>query len=245
LRFDNCTSGDPAFYASLMKNRGGYHREKWEFDTVARLLAPGATVLDVGCGRGDFAAAVSNAVYRGIEISDYAVEEARKLGRDVRKETLEQQQPGSFDAVTLFQVVEHVDDPVGLVRKSVEVLKPGGMIAVAVPDSSGFIGFTKNMTLNYPPHHLTWWDGKALENLGKEVGLARVEVSTEPLVPEHFLNMITAILMPRTDNAFDFSWREYVLRRSMRVLFRLRDRSNIPLQFARGHTILMIGYKPA
>ncbi|MBI3921260.1 MAG: class I SAM-dependent methyltransferase [Armatimonadetes bacterium] len=104
---------------------------------------PGGSVLDVGCGLGKKTAALRdrglNAV--GLEPYEHACETARKhYGLEVVCSTL-QEAPfpdNSFDAVTLFEVLEHVPDPVGDLRRIHALLKPGGSVCVKVPNLAAF-----------------------------------------------------------------------------------------------------------
>jgi SAM-dependent methyltransferase len=110
------------------------------------LLAKAATarVLDLGCDTGTFMAYLSSRVGAetvGVDVSRAAVTEAQAKGRDVRLGTLEAQRfpDGSFDALTAFDVVEHVADPRGLLREAARILKPGAPLVAEVPHFNGLI----------------------------------------------------------------------------------------------------------
>jgi SAM-dependent methyltransferase len=110
-------------------------------DYLVGLLArhgvpPQGRVLDVGAGFGFFLAALEKAGYEasGIEISHHAVEQAR---RRTRGQVVEQGAeapfpfPGdSFDAVTLLDVIEHLQDYGATLESCRRVLKPGGRLFV-------------------------------------------------------------------------------------------------------------------
>ena len=103
-----------------------------------------ARVLDLGCDTGTFMAYLSSRVGAqtvGVDVSRAAVTEGQSKGRDVRLGTLEAQRfpDGSFDALTAFDVVEHVADPRGLLREAARILKPGAPLVVEVPHFSGLI----------------------------------------------------------------------------------------------------------
>jgi SAM-dependent methyltransferase len=106
---------------------------------------PGAArVLDLGCDTGTFMRYLTSRLGSetvGVDVSQAAVRAARAQGRDVRLGTLEAQQfpVSSFDALTAFDVVEHVADPKGLVREVARVLKPGAPFLAEVPHFDGLI----------------------------------------------------------------------------------------------------------
>lgn len=102
------------------------------------------TLLDVGCDTGAFIALVAQrAQVRtiGVDVSQRAAKEAKREGRDVRAGTLESQQfPAcSFGVVTAFDVVEHVAEPVALLREVRRVLIPEGRFVAEVPHFDGLV----------------------------------------------------------------------------------------------------------
>ena len=109
---------------------------------LARLgeLRPDGRLLDVGCGSGQFlkeARATGRWEVLGVEPSAAAAGEARRLaGCTVHASTLDGAplERGSFDVLTAFGVLEHLHDPVGTLRHAGTLLKPGGVLAVYVPN---------------------------------------------------------------------------------------------------------------
>jgi SAM-dependent methyltransferase len=96
-------------------------------------------VLDVGCGVGlllDEARRGSRT--QGVELSDWGVRRARHLGLDVFQCDLEEAgfDPGSFDAVFMIDVLEHLADPVRTLVKVSQVLRPGGVFCLVTPDAA-------------------------------------------------------------------------------------------------------------
>src|SRR5688572_17415884 len=107
-----------------------------------RTALQGARILDVGCGAGLLSEALAR---NGAEVTalDLAPEliKVAKLHRlesgvsvDYRlqsAESLAQEMPGQFDAVTCMEMLEHVPDPAAVVRACAELLKPGGRLFVS------------------------------------------------------------------------------------------------------------------
>jgi 2-polyprenyl-3-methyl-5-hydroxy-6-metoxy-1,4-benzoquinol methylase len=97
-------------------------------------------VLDVGSGYGYFRVALGDAGYAhdGLEVSEFARRVAsRSYGLKTYAGTLEQHWrdwQSRYDAVTLFDLIEHVADPVALLRQAAFVLRPGGVLGVKTPN---------------------------------------------------------------------------------------------------------------
>ncbi|HOO55584.1 MAG TPA: class I SAM-dependent methyltransferase [bacterium] len=96
-------------------------------------------ILDVGCGIPHFLQLAKRRGWKvvGTEVSSFACEYAsEKMRIDVRKGTLEQAgfDAASMDAVTMWHVLEHVPEPIETLREACRILKPGGLLVVAVPN---------------------------------------------------------------------------------------------------------------
>lgn len=104
------------------------------------LMQPGI-LLDVGCAAGDFLAFVKQHYgwqVRGVEVSEYAARLARETyGLDVYTGTLEQAclPENSVDVVTMWDVLEHLHDPSGTLGELRRILKPGGLLALRLPNA--------------------------------------------------------------------------------------------------------------
>ncbi len=110
-------------------------------------LSGGEKILDVGSGLGQFSRAMARAAGRtviGVERSDEQIAEAvRQASKDGEKDLVEfrkgdarslplrDDERGTFDlAVTRF-VLEHVPDPLNVVKEMVRAVKPGGRVVLA------------------------------------------------------------------------------------------------------------------
>jgi 2-polyprenyl-3-methyl-5-hydroxy-6-metoxy-1,4-benzoquinol methylase len=102
------------------------------------LAPPPARLLDAGAGRGRFVSVARAAGYDawGIEPSERGVRAAAVIGVPVRQETIGSARvpPGSLDAVTLWHVLEHLQDPAGDLTRVASWLRPGGAVLVGVPN---------------------------------------------------------------------------------------------------------------
>ncbi|AVQ06943.1 TPA: bifunctional 2-polyprenyl-6-hydroxyphenol methylase/3-demethylubiquinol 3-O-methyltransferase UbiG [Xanthomonas vasicola pv. zeae] len=105
----------------------------------ARLDLAGARVLDVGCGGGLLSESMARlgAQVTAIDLAPELVKVARLhslesgVQVDYRVQSVEDlaaEQPGSFDAVTCMEMLEHVPDPTAIIRACASLLKPGGKL---------------------------------------------------------------------------------------------------------------------
>jgi len=79
---------------------------------------------------------------------------------------------GAYDAVCAFEVLEHVEQPAAMFAQMVRAAKPGGLVIAGVPHVPSATTRIPNFLLNAPPHHLTWWNKKALATLAEREGLS-------------------------------------------------------------------------
>jgi SAM-dependent methyltransferase len=97
-------------------------------------------LLDVGCATGDFLETMRTYAgwqVSGVELSEAASRYAReRLGLDVRTGTLKEAHyaPGTFDVITLWNVIEHLTDPVGELSEMNKLLRPGGLLVFTTPN---------------------------------------------------------------------------------------------------------------
>jgi len=145
---------------------------------------PGGRLLDVGCGSGAFLAQMAALGWRteGIDPDPAAVAGAREAGLSVTHGTLADLDPdehgGSFDAVTLSHVIEHLHDPGENLRRISLLLRPGGLLWIATPnlEALGLRRFGRDWLGLDPPRHLVLFTRASLERLLGETGF-------EPLPP--------------------------------------------------------------
>ncbi len=144
-------------------------------------------LLDVGCGFGFLLATAAERRWEvyGTEISSSALRYAERLGlpRDqIHLGGIEDAGfvPGSFDVVTLLEVIEHLHDPVRTLRAVGRVLRPGGLLYLTTPnfDSLSRRVLRKNWSVIHPEEHLSYFNTRSLVTLLADVDLHCVEAHT-------------------------------------------------------------------
>lgn len=107
------------------------------------LVRPGA-LLDIGCAAGFFLdeARRSGWSVRGLDVSPWASVHARQaLGMDVATGSFLESDWGAerFDAVTMFNVLEHMASPRAVETRLAGLIRPGGIVAVETWDSTSLV----------------------------------------------------------------------------------------------------------
>lgn len=107
-----------------------------------RLLSryvPKGKLLDIGAGTGDFLAAAQSNGWdaTGIEPSDKARRIAASKGLTLAAHT-DHLPDASFDVITMWHVLEHVPDPERQMKELKRLMKPNGIVVIAVPNFKSF-----------------------------------------------------------------------------------------------------------
>lgn len=152
-----------------------------EILAIAARLSPGRGVLlDVGPCAGTLLVQARDAgfVVQGVEINAAAARMCRdQLGLDVRPGVLEPDTfpPGTFDVVSMGDVIEHVPDPVATLRTVARILKPGGHVLISTPN---FESAAARFLQVKPEEHIYYFTAKTLRESLAKAGLETVEMRT-------------------------------------------------------------------
>lgn len=164
--------------------------ERDRLRACAALLGPGRRrLIDIGCGPGFFLSTARAEGWEaiGFEPARQAAAHARALGATVIEDFLSAEsaaRAAPADVVHLHNVLEHVPEPARLLRLCRDLLTPGGLICVIVPnDYNGFQealrqaeGFAPWWVA--PPHHVNYFDFDSLARLLARTGFAVLERAT-------------------------------------------------------------------
>jgi len=154
-------------------------------------LRPGGRLLEVGAAAGGFLAHARDAGYEvaGVEPSRAACDAAQLRGMELHCGDLESAAfpDGSFDAVYMGDVLEHMPRPAAALRETNRITGPGGLIAVLCPINIGLIssrvglfayrvtGRTRRSPI--PPYHLYEFTAGTLAALIRRSGYDIIEAS--------------------------------------------------------------------
>jgi 2-polyprenyl-3-methyl-5-hydroxy-6-metoxy-1,4-benzoquinol methylase len=136
---------DAGYYAGWLGNQREERRRMWQrrLKTIERRFRTGS-LLDVGCATGAFLQLAQNSGWeiRGTEYSTYAAKFARGLLKvDIYCGHLmdAHYEASFFDVVTFWHVLEHVNDPMRYLQEARRILKPSGLLVIAVPNVNDYV----------------------------------------------------------------------------------------------------------
>jgi 2-polyprenyl-3-methyl-5-hydroxy-6-metoxy-1,4-benzoquinol methylase len=193
---DPYVSGDYEFY-NLISHAGTDEAEysKWEFDITLKNLSniesnQKITLLEIGASTGGFAKKAANFIdKKNILCLDPSEEAIKKLREknfeayswDFRELRKKKEYAGYFDAICLFQVLEHLDRIEDTFATFKYLIKPGGHLFISVPNGER-IKFNElhNALLDIPPNHLGRYSPATFELLGKRYGWTIEDIAIEP-----------------------------------------------------------------
>lgn len=160
------------------------HKEyRYRLKLMKKYSAPGGVVLDYGCAKADFISFAKNEyLFYGMDYSTDAIEIAKEKHPDLSKklfyaDQLDAIKENTIDAVVLWDVIEHIWDPVECLNQLYKKVKIGGHIILSTPKVDTFFPAItrKYWPFMTPPEHLSFFSNKAFEELGRKTGLHIVE----------------------------------------------------------------------
>ncbi|MCK4554848.1 class I SAM-dependent methyltransferase [Candidatus Parcubacteria bacterium] len=181
---------------------------------------PQGKILDVGSSFGLFLKTAKDLGYKvhGLELNEAAANYGKeKYGITIEPKLLEDCDfnDNTFDIVTMFGVIEHLFNPVEIVKEARRILKPGGLFIGRCPNVQGFVymvlhelgrTFTGRV-------HLSYFSEKTLKYLFNKVGFRNVELETFITGKDSLLNYFQ-FLDPFGDEKYEYlpeKFRKYIL----------------------------------
>lgn len=190
------------FYSSRTSHHQSDSKIAWDYselkdrhfyrpilDRIAR-HAPNRVLLDVGCSNGAFINAASKHGWQacGIDLETGSVEIARSRGLVVHNAKLaDQAYPnGAFGAVTLWQMIEHVDDPHAIISEAHRILNRQGVLALSTPNvnSVGWRLLGPNWHAVEPEVHMHLFSPSSLDRLLSSHGFRKISLRTADIKPQ-------------------------------------------------------------
>lgn len=131
-------------------------------------------LLDFGCGTGDFLVEAKRAGWTctGFEPNENARQ--RAISKEIQlSESIETLPPASFDAITLWHVLEHVHDVNHHLEVFSKLLKPDGILVIAVPNFRSFdaVHYQNYWAAYDVPRHLWHFSRTAITKLAAKAGM--------------------------------------------------------------------------
>lgn len=181
---------------NLELQRNPYHLKYWNsiyekyFEIVTELSGKNCNLLDLGCGIGNFLRFVSNHqmgkkyILHGLELNAKAsslIEQHVKV-ENLYKDGIEQIEiKNKFGQIYLWGVLEHLSNPMNVLRKCCEILDDDGVILALVPNFNSLA--IKILGVNTPTFeprsHIQFFTEESIQYMCKELGFYEVDVYFE------------------------------------------------------------------
>lgn len=179
--------------------RKEYQKFHFRMDEIERLKPEKGRILDVGCSYGFFLDVARSRGWQtvGIDVGEHAVSFAReRLGLEVHVCDLAAVplEPGTIDVVTMWNVVEHLPEPVTELRRIHKLLTPGGLIVFTTGNVDSYIRRVQGLRwrMFIPPIHVVNFSATAIPRLLDKSGFD-LEVRSVALPREALLRRMGLI----------------------------------------------------
>lgn len=174
-----------------------YRRERFGHERVSILEKhcgdlTNKRLLDVGCGNGYFLSVAKEKCNYcfGSEFSKKLREFSHlKTGLPIFSESLDELPENNFDIITLFDVLEHIPNPLTFIRSIDRILDPGGFILIFTPnfDSFSIRVMRQNSSIIDPTEHVVLYTMQSLNFLAKQFSYKVVYSETQGLDIQNIL----------------------------------------------------------
>ena len=155
-------------------------------ELIEETIPVSGRLLDVGCGYGFFLEAMASRGWRveGIEISATGLSYAReKLGLEVADKPLPRPDwpDGCFDVITLFYVIEHLQDPRVVLEEAWRLLRPGGVLLLRWPHTAPIVRllrpWAEGLKLYQAPSHLFDFSPSTIYKILEQSGFVEIRTT--------------------------------------------------------------------
>jgi len=159
-------------------------RSALDFSVMYLPAQPNRHLLDMGCGSGQTLKLLRDLGWyvEGVDFDAAAVKRAKAKGLQVCVGTLEAQKypDNYFNVITMSHLIEHVHNPMQLLRECNRILRSGGSLVVVTPNGGSWgHRLFKDAWLHLdPPRHLHVFTSLSLRNLAERAGFKKLRIST-------------------------------------------------------------------
>jgi 2-polyprenyl-3-methyl-5-hydroxy-6-metoxy-1,4-benzoquinol methylase len=174
-----------------------------------REFTPGTGLLDVGCAGGQLLCAARARGFRvaGIERAPGMRRKAAEAARCTVYDSIPQALASGhrFECITMFEVIEHLVDPLSTLKDVAGLLEPGGVIALSTPNCER-PGAREGRPINIwfcPPLHISYFTAQTLRRCLVDAGLTVLAIdglehycramAGEIVLPDWLIKVLTPI----------------------------------------------------
>ncbi len=180
--------GKPEFYTFLYNYDWYYVKWKWENEQSLKYINKQDKILDVGCGSGLFLLELKARGFQNLNGLDNGILDEKIFTENnifFNNNTIEKfstTNENTFDVITCFQILEHIQDVKIFLETCQKMLKPNGKLIIAVPNCNPYL-YKNDMlnALNMPPHHQGLWNRTSLNNMAHFFSLKTIDIKTQPI----------------------------------------------------------------
>lgn len=164
-------------------------------------------VLDFGCGYGEFLAMCALFGFDPVGVDRSAAKRSNGVFPILaRVDDVE----GTFHALTLFEVLEHLDDPRAILHQLSRLLVPGGVLVLETPDCTGVAGIESrdDYLKIHPLEHINGYTPETLQAFAERLGFVRITppaayVTSDLIkVAKQYAKQVGKLGMKRTEQYF-------------------------------------------
>ena len=171
-------------FARLLKRR------KRDIDYISKILSKDYSdihILDIGCSNGSSLLIYKNLGLKaeGVDPSEKAVQNGRERGFKIHQGLLNDVafDNNSFDVITLYEVIEHVDTPIALLKECYRILRPNGIVLIGTGNTNSWTRQIQNsrwdfFDMKHHGGHINFYSTKSIETLASAAGFSVAKVRT-------------------------------------------------------------------
>lgn len=243
---------DPEEKAPVKKGQSHYMapaKQSWDYSelkakflydkrlSAIESLVSRGKLLDIGCSTGSFIFTAKKRGWdaSGVEIIMDHISAAQSRGLTVLPGPVENLSlpADTFSAITLWQVLEHIPNPISLLKEIFRILKPGGILALTTPNirSIGWRILHEKWPAIEPENHFHLFSGLSLTTVTRNTGFSSCKLSAIDIQPSSIKVAINSMKGAGSDKSLNVvaSIVSDASSFKIRALFAVRKILNIPL----------------